>query len=397
MTIDVSAPIPEPVHAISRGGDSCNRDLFQWLAEAHDIAPPERGTIPVHAPWTGAVLGAVPHCTVEDVRAAVERARAAQHAWAAMPFSDRARVFLRFHDLILARRDQILDLMQAETGKARRHALEEVLDCANVARYYAQHGARHLRTRRRRGAVLVLTRVWELQHPRGVVGIIAPWNYPLSLAIGDAIPALLAGNAVVVKPDLQTPFTALWGVDLLREAGLPADLMRVVTGPGPETGPQLIDQVNFVTFTGSTATGRVVARQAGGRLIGCSLELGGKNALVVLEDANLGRAVEGAIHACFANTGQLCISAERIFVHARIYDAFVERFAARARALRLGRLWALTWTWDRSPLCEDVRRLLRTLPTRWSEARGCWRAGGCGLTLVHSSSSPLCSRGSRRR
>jgi succinate-semialdehyde dehydrogenase/glutarate-semialdehyde dehydrogenase len=169
-----------------------------------------------------------------------------------------------------------------------------------------------------------------------VVGVIAPWNYPLSLAITDSIPALLAGNAVVLKPDSQTPFTALWAVQLLIEAGLPRDLCQVVTGAGAELGSAIIAGVDYLTFTGSTATGRTVARQAAERLIGCSLELGGKNPMLVLDDANLRMAVEGAVLGCFASAGQLCVSIERIFVHQHLYDAFLQRFAARTRELRLG-------------------------------------------------------------
>ena len=170
----------------------------------------------------------------------------------------------------------------------------------------------------------------------GVVGIIAPWNYPLSMAMTDAIPALLAGNAVVLKPDQKTPFTALWAADLLGEAGLPADLFQVVTGEGPVLGTPPLSNRPTSTFTGSTATGRKVARQAGERLIGCSLELGGKNAMLVLADADLDAAVAGAIRGCFASAGQLCISIERIFVHESLYPLFLERFVQETRALRLG-------------------------------------------------------------
>jgi succinate-semialdehyde dehydrogenase/glutarate-semialdehyde dehydrogenase len=169
----------------------------------------------------------------------------------------------------------------------------------------------------------------------GVVGIIAPWNYPLSLAVTDAIPALMAGNAVLLKPDEKTPFTALLAVDLLCQAGLPPALFQVVTGHGPELGPPLIDTVDYLSFTGSTATGRIVAAQAAARLIGCSLELGGKNPMIVLADADLDAAVEGAVRGAFASAGQLCISIERLYVEAPLYERFLECFVARTRALRL--------------------------------------------------------------
>jgi succinate-semialdehyde dehydrogenase/glutarate-semialdehyde dehydrogenase len=287
-------------------------------------------------PFTGEVLGAVPRCTGEDVAEAARRARAAQRPWSRWSFEERAGVFLRYHDLLLGRQREILDLVQLETGKARKHAFEEVADSAVVSRYYARSARDHLRTRRRQGAFPVLTLAREARHPKGLVGIISPWNYPFTLAISDAIPALMAGNAVLLKPDEQTPFTALWGVDLLYEAGLPRDLFAVVTGEGSELGPPLIESVDYVSFTGSTKTGRLVARQAGERLIGCSLELGGKNAMLVLQDADLERTVEGAIRACFANAGQLCISIERLFAHEEVYDRFVERFVERARSMKIG-------------------------------------------------------------
>src|SRR5215212_4123642 len=247
----------------------------------------ERDRLEIQQPFTGSLLGSVPKCAPEDVTAAIERARDVQAAWAQTTFPERRAVLRRFHDLVLARQDEILDLIQIEAGKARKHAFEEVLDVAIVARYYANTAERHLASKRRRGALPFLTAAYEHHHPLGVVGIIAPWNYPLTLSVSDAVPALAAGNAVVIKPDSQTPFTALWGFALLEEAGLPQGLVQVVTGSGSELGTPLIDGTDYVMFTGSTATGRKVAEQAGRNLIGASMELGGKNAMIVLEDANL--------------------------------------------------------------------------------------------------------------
>jgi acyl-CoA reductase-like NAD-dependent aldehyde dehydrogenase len=290
----------------------------------------------VCAPYTGEAVGSIPLVREADVQLAVDRARAAQPLWASRSFRERGAIFLRFHDLLLKRQDEILDLIQMETGKARRYALEEVLDTAVVARYYARRAERFLRPRRRKGALPGLTKTWELHAPVGVVGFVAPWNYPLSLAITDAIPALLAGNSVVLRPDPQTSFTALWAVSLLREAGLPADVLTVATGEGAILGPMLIDRVDFVMFTGSSRTGKVVARQAAERLIGCSLELGGKNPMLVLEDADIEAAVDGAVRGCFAAAGQVCVSIERIYVHRKLFEPFVGRFAERTRELRTG-------------------------------------------------------------
>ncbi|PQM46826.1 Putative succinate-semialdehyde dehydrogenase [NADP(+)] 2 [Mycobacterium talmoniae] len=241
----------------------------------------------------------------------------------------------RFHDLVLQRQDEVLDLIQLENGKARRHAFEEIMDVAMVSRYYANTAADYLKPVRRHGAQLALTQVWELHHPKGLVGVISPWNYPLTLGISDALPAIVAGNAVLTKPDQQTPFAALWAVRLLEEAGMPAGLVQVVTGSGAELGTPIIEQSDFLMFTGSTAVGRNVAAQAGKALIDCSMELGGKNALLVLDDADIGKAVSGAIRACFSNTGQLCISIERIYVPAALWEEFTTRFAAAAKAMKL--------------------------------------------------------------
>jgi succinate-semialdehyde dehydrogenase/glutarate-semialdehyde dehydrogenase len=170
----------------------------------------------------------------------------------------------------------------------------------------------------------------------GVVGVIAPWNYPLTLSVSDAVPALMAGNAVVMKVDTQTPFSGLMGAALLEEAGLPPDLLQVITGSGSELGPELIGRVDYVMFTGSTAVGRQVASQAAERLIPSSMELGGKNAMIVLEDADMMRAVEGAERALFGNGGQLCISVERLYVHEAIADEFTRRLVERVGKMKLG-------------------------------------------------------------
>ncbi|MEW6364344.1 MAG: succinic semialdehyde dehydrogenase [Acidobacteriota bacterium] len=288
----------------------------------------------VHAPFNNEPIRSVPLGREADIIEAVRRARGAQVEWARWSFDQRARIFLAYHDLLLDRQDEILDLMILETGKARKHAFEEVVDTAIVSRYYALHAEDHLRPRKRMGALPGLTKTWEYRHPLGVVGFIAPWNYPLTLSMTDAIAALMAGNGVVLKPDMQTPFTALWGVDLLYTAGLPADLFQVVTGRGKVLGEPLIRHADFISFTGGTETGCAIARMAGERLIGCSLELGGKNPMIVLDDADVDAAAEGAVRGCFANAGQLCIAIERLYVQAAAYGRFVERLVARTKAMR---------------------------------------------------------------
>jgi succinate-semialdehyde dehydrogenase / glutarate-semialdehyde dehydrogenase len=278
----------------------------------------------------------VPRCKPADAAAAGQRAHAAQKLWSRQSIGARSQILLRFHDLLLEQQDEVLDLIQLENGKARYHAFEEVLDVCQIARYYARTAHHALKPRRRRGAVPLLTQTWEYRHPKGVVGIISPWNYPLTLGISDALPALMAGNAVIAKPDERTPFSALWAMDLLMQAGLPRDVLQIVTGSGAELGSSIIEASNFLMFTGSTVVGRTVARQCGERLIECSMELGGKNAMLVLDDADVEAAISGAVRAAFSNTGQLCISIERIYVDEAVWEVFVPGFVAATRALRLG-------------------------------------------------------------
>ncbi|MGD3106894.1 succinic semialdehyde dehydrogenase [Streptomyces sp. YGL11-2] len=317
-----------------------------------------------HAPFTGEKLADLPESSPEDVARAFERARAAQERWAKVPVKQRAAVLLRFHDLVLRRQAEVLDLIQLETGKARLHAHEEVQAVAVAARHYGRKAPAYLRPKGHTGVVPTLTKVTELRQPRGVVGQIAPWNYPFELTVGDALPAFVAGNAVVMKPDTETALTALWAREQLIEAGLPEDVWQVVIGEGPVVGPAVVAHADYVSFTGSTRTGREVAQGAAARLVGVSLELGGKNAMLVLDDADVEKAAAGAVRGCFSSAGQLCISIERLYVHESIADAFVERFAARTKAMRLGN--ALAYGADMGSLVGE--RQLETVTRHVDEA-----------------------------
>ncbi|GAA3151526.1 succinic semialdehyde dehydrogenase [Planomonospora alba] len=290
----------------------------------------------ITAPFTEEPLAELPISTAADVREAHARAREAQRAWAGLPARERARPFLALHDAILDRREEILDIVQWETGKARRHAFEEVCDVAGCTLYYARRAPGLLETKRRSGLFPLATRVTETRHPKGVVALVSPWNYPLSLGVTDVVPALLAGNAVVHKPDTQTALSALWTIDLLAELGMPREIWQVVLGDPAEIGDPLLDGADYVAFTGSTRTGRRIAEEAAKRLIGCSLELGGKNPMIVLDDADLDVAAQGALRACFSNAGQLCISIERLYVHDSVYDAFTEKFVRLVKNMKLG-------------------------------------------------------------
>lgn len=306
------------------------------LAERVVTAGGERQQHEICMPWNGQRLGSVPVCTPEDVEFALERAREGQRIWSRTPYAGRRAVFTRFHDLLLARQSEMMDILQLESGKSRKDALEEVLDVAINSRHYAYHSYRYLKPKRRKGALPLVTQTWEYHHPVGVVGIIAPWNYPLTLTISDAIPAMMAGNTVLLKPAEETPFTALFAMQLMREAGLPYEVFQVVTGRGRDLGPALIQGADFLMFTGSTGVGKKLAQQAAGRLIRYSMELGGKNPALVLPDADLDKAAEGLARGAFSNAGQLCISIERIYVHSSVYEPFLERFVRQVQSLPLG-------------------------------------------------------------
>ncbi|MFI7588181.1 succinic semialdehyde dehydrogenase [Spongisporangium articulatum] len=303
---------------------------------AYVVASPGAEQVPIHTPLTGAVVAELPRSTPADVERAFAIARAAQKQWAKRSARERAKVFKRVAKIVLARQDEGLDIIQLENGKARIHAFDEISDAAINAAWCARKGPGILGESRHVGLVPILTKVREVHHPKGVVGMISPWNYPLVLTISDAVPALLAGNAVVLKPDSQTPFTALWAADVLAEAGLPEGLFTIVYGQGRIVGTEIINRADHVCFTGSTATGTRVAQQAAARLVSSSLELGGKNPVYVADDANLNRAAEGIIRDTFSNSGHACVSMERLYVHDKIAEKFLDTFLTKVKEMKLG-------------------------------------------------------------
>ena len=317
------------------------------------------------SPLGGQPLANIPQSSDDDVAEAFERARRAQAAWSRTSIDHRAGILLRLHDIVLDREPEITDMTVWESGKARKHAFDETFHVALTARYYARKGHQHLDSERKIGLMPGLTRVDLNRVPKGVVGIISPWNYPFTMALCDGIPALMAGNAVVAKPDAHTMLTALLGAQLLEEAGFPKDLWQVVAGPGSEVGPSIIQRADYVCFTGSTATGRRVAQQCADRLIGCSLELGGKNPILILRDADIEKAAEGATRASFSNAGQLCVSTERMFVADQVHDRFVERFVARTEAMTLGA--SHDWSVDMGSLISQAQ--LDTVVAHVEDAR----------------------------
>ena len=287
-------------------------------------------------PATGETLGTVPESTPDDVAKAVETAREKQAKWAEVPVATRAAIIEQFSEAVLTHRGTFLDILQSETGKSRQTALEELLDVQATCEYAVDYGPRAIADESRKPALSLLSTATVTYEPVGVVGVISPWNYPLNLAMVDAIPALLAGNAVVLKPDEKTPYGALFMAELFEKAGLPDGLFQVVCGDGETVGGTLIDTVDYVSFTGGTETGRAIAERAGRNLIDCSLELGGNNPLIVLDDADVEEAARGAVTACFSNLGQLCLSAERLYVEESVYEDFLAAFINETEELTFG-------------------------------------------------------------
>lgn len=301
--------------------------------------PPGGGpTIAVENPATGEVIATVPTLSATEVSAAAARGRAAQPAWERLGFEGRAAVLVRMQRWVMDHADEIAATICAETGKAYEDALlAEINYGASAFGFWAARAPDYLADTPVRSAQPLVAgkRLVHRYRPMGLVGVIGPWNYPLTNSFGDCIPALAAGNAVLLKPSEITPMTSLLLARGLAECGLPEDVFSVVTGAG-ETGAALVDEVDMVMFTGSTATGRKVAVRCAERLVPVSLELGGKDAMIVLADADLERAANHAAYYAMLNCGQTCISIERCYVEAPVYDAFVERVTAKVAALRQG-------------------------------------------------------------
>jgi succinate-semialdehyde dehydrogenase/glutarate-semialdehyde dehydrogenase len=298
--------------------------------------PAGHSTVPIINPSNGKRIYELPQLSGLDVANAVEQARAAQKSWQQVSPSQRAQILLRTHDLLMANQERLIELIQLETGKAKSHAFEEVAGAYGAARYFGKISAKALKPRHTKAGVPVLTKTWVERAPIGVVGVITPWNYPLALTMLDVLPALAAGNSVVQKADNQTALTVLFARHLAIEAGIPEAAWTIVVGGGAEVGNAISDHTDYVAFTGSTATGRLVAERAAKRLIGYSLELGGKNPMIVLEGANIKRAAELAMAGAFGSAGQLCVSLERVYVPNHLKDAFLAEIASRARTLAVG-------------------------------------------------------------
>jgi acyl-CoA reductase-like NAD-dependent aldehyde dehydrogenase len=293
-------------------------------------------TIDVENPATGEVIAQVPDLGREQVAEMARLGRAAQPGWEALGFEGRGRVLLRMQRWVGDNAERIIRTIVSETGKTWEDAqLAEVNYALTAFGFWARNAEEYLAEERVKTANVMLKskRLVLRYRPLGLVGVIGPWNYPLTNGFGDCVPALAAGNSVLLKPSSVTPLTSLLLAEGLRECGLPENVLQVVTGSG-DTGRAVIDEVDMVMFTGSTETGRKVMAQAAEKLTPVSLELGGKDPLIVLSDADLERAANAAAYYGLFNTGQTCISVERVYVEAPVYDEFLGKLSEKVRTLR---------------------------------------------------------------
>jgi acyl-CoA reductase-like NAD-dependent aldehyde dehydrogenase len=298
----------------------------------------QAGQVPVENPATGEVVAHVPNLSADEVREMAARGRAAQPGWEALGFAGRARVMLRMQKWLLDNAERVIETIVKETGKSWEDAqLAEISYGANAFGFWAKNAEKYLADDKvKSSAVLVKGKKLMVRYrPLGLIGVIGPWNYPLTNSFGDCIPALMAGNSVILKPSEITPLTSLLMLEGLKECGLPENVFQVATGYG-ETGAALVDQVDMIMFTGSTATGKKVMAKAAETLTPVSLELGGKDPMIVLSDADLERAANAATYYSMQNSGQTCISVERVFVEEPVYDEFVAKVTEKVKAIRQG-------------------------------------------------------------
>jgi acyl-CoA reductase-like NAD-dependent aldehyde dehydrogenase len=295
--------------------------------------------IAVENPATGEIITTVPSMSAEEVHELALKGRAAQPAWEAMGFDERAKIFLRAQKWVLDNQDRITDVIVSETGKTYEDVqLAEISYAAGAFGFWAKHAEEFLGDQKIKSESLFVKgrKLLTRYKPLGLVGVIGPWNFPLTNSFGDCIPALAAGNAVILKPSEVTPLTSFVMAEMLRECGMPEDVFQIATGAG-ETGAALVDEADFVMFTGSTKTGKLVAKRAADTLTPVGLELGGNDPMIVLADADLERAANGAAYYGMNNGGQVCISVERVYVEEPVYDEFVSKVTEKIRGLRQGK------------------------------------------------------------
>nr|MBA2504873.1 aldehyde dehydrogenase family protein [Thermoleophilaceae bacterium] len=295
-------------------------------------------TIAVENPATGETIAHVPDMGRTEVDSLVARARAAQPAWEALGYEGRADIMREARRWLIQNRERMVQTLMDECGKTREDAqITEIGYMADALGFWAKNAPKYLADEKVRphSPLLLGKKVLIRYRPYGVVGVIGPWNFPLNLCSGDAVPALMAGNTVVMKPSEVTPLSTLFMAEGMRAVGMPEDVALVATGRG-ETGAALVDAADMMMFTGSVKTGKRIMAQAAETLTPVSLELGGKDPMIVLDDADVERAANAAVYYGFLNSGQICQSVERVYVAEPIYDDFVGRVIEKTQKLRQG-------------------------------------------------------------
>jgi len=305
-----------------------------------EAAPPQAGTyFAVRNPATGEIIGKLPNEGIVQAICRTVLASRAQKRWAATPIRDRLRILGRFAELLCDQKDSVAAVISREAGKPEAEALStEILVVLDTVKYLQNHVAAFLKPEPvpHGNPVMKLKGGTLLREPYGVVGIISPWNYPFSLPSIQTLTALVTGNAVVLKPSEFTPYSSLELEKLLCAAGLDPDLLQIITGDGAAGAALLAANIQKVVFTGSVATGKRVAQAAAARLLPVVLELGGKDPMIVLEDADIDVASSAAVWGAFMNAGQTCLSVERCYVQEKIYPQFLEACVAKTSNLRIG-------------------------------------------------------------
>jgi len=299
----------------------------------------QRQRLRLQSPATLEPIGEIEITTADEVRQAHEKARKVQPAWAALSVQERAQVLLRTLDLVVRRQDELIECVIRETGKSRSEVIQmEVFACCDALAYFGKRAPGFLRNQNRKlhGLLRFMKKLRIVYRPLGVVGIIAPWNGPVVMALNPTAQALVAGNAVLLKPSEVTPFSGQLVGEIFREAGVPDGVLQVLTGDG-STGAAIIESgVDKIAFTGSVATGKKVAVACAERLIPCTLELGGKDPMIVCGDADPEVAAAGALAGSFYNTGQYCCGTERVYVVESVAHAFTEAVQRRVATIRQG-------------------------------------------------------------
>jgi succinate-semialdehyde dehydrogenase/glutarate-semialdehyde dehydrogenase len=310
---------------------------MDFAATDAQTPPTAAGEIVSINPATLEELGRARVFSEPEVCAALAKARLAQAPWAALTFKERARFILKARDLLVERQDEVCRQISSEAGKPEIEALtSEVFPVANLMDYFARHSRRMLRPEQFSLSVFRNKKSRIQYAPFGVVGIISPWNYPFTIPMGHVVMALMAGNAVLLKPSEYTSLTGMEIGRLFHDAGLPEGLVQILTGDA-RTGAALADaSIDKLFFTGSGATGRKLAESAARRFLPVVLELGGKDAMIVCSDASLERTVNGALWGAFNNCGQACASVERLYVVESIAEPFISAVVAKTKTLRTG-------------------------------------------------------------